>query len=358
MKLQLFIALIFSAVASMATPVIAQETSNPESPKTTDEKGGVIIWVLSTDCAGKTPELGPGSKDEPIKVDFYSLGSNRNLHCKWVRSEGLLTSAYYYDYQAKFNEDLTTLYFENRYASAQPSLWVENFTDPNFDVFKNARSDVEFVGLYGMLCGDDEDHDDDFAENVIMVLGPCHYGPAGVLKDVSIKNILTPAYRYIYGEQNRSLIGDIKIAPTNWPEREKAFAAVRQWLKEVSKGQTAYRSFLFGDVAALDEETREYALSKSEWHNKITSAESPLVKNKKARREIEIFYEEWYTGADDVDAARDDTIGLENIIACVCLTNDCNGRWPIMEKDTHRMWGAFTCAPFEKKSDGNWGFVN
>jgi hypothetical protein len=316
----------------------------PRAPQTAEADGGdtlTIIYKLKADCKGLVPQSGEGSQASPVYVRFGELFGDQH-HCKWVKVRATASTANYYDYLGRLHGSIEDLYFTSYLNYG--SVWIASFADPAFDVAAIDRADVTVAGIYGELCGEGGDAD--------FVFGPCHYGPAGALYDVSVQSAWSPAHRRIVGEANREVIGNVRFVDRSWSELANVRGATRAWLRALRKGPDAFRLHLFGPIEALDAETREFALAPESRHNQISRPDSALRKAYRGGRRVdfEVFHE---IDADpDVYSEEDDEEELSRLYSCICAVRACDAQWPILSADLDKPWTDFVCIELERNAEG------
>ena len=74
----------------------------------------------------------------------------------------------------------------------------------------------------------------------ILLFGPCHYGGVNgmMLADVRIEKVEDDTPRYLAGEANRSIIGDLPAVETE--ERSAMIEGVRRWAALLQRRPEAY----------------------------------------------------------------------------------------------------------------------
>ncbi len=332
----LFCAMHFGTAGKAAEPA-------PTETKTDAGDDLATVAVTTRDCGKEVPVSGPGSAAEPIEVDLDELEFVEDFDCKWVSSKATLRWTTYWHYRADAYADLAELYFR-RYGRAY-RLLVESFADPATTMTGLQHADVAFVALFADLCGQTES----LPDSVFVYGGPCHYGPAGLLKEFRVAKVLAPPLRRLVGEANRDILGRLSRAPKNWANALAVRAAFVAWVGEVMKGPARYQEFLSRGDAELDDEARARLTDPAAWHSFISGANSPLRALRAPERAWKIEY--FSSGEPPEDWSE-----VDYVDACVCLVDRCDDRWPLTPQDVDLMWGDYICAAAED-GEGGWTVV-
>jgi hypothetical protein len=314
-----------------------------------------VIWYSSYKCAAPTDKSAPGATpenaletpgfDEPID-DEMALNKRANdgaerqtsrFECKWVRLSGFFTPTNYYHYRGYLVADVRAHYAR---AYRAPRYVVEHFNDPAMRRSAIGHRQVTVVGQFYYLCLTAPKGDD-----IMFLFGPCHYGGVQgmMLANVRVEKIEDDSPRYLLGEANRGIIGDLR--PVDGDDRAGITEAVRSWAAQVQRGPKAYAR------EAIDRNPvwqKESATERADARARIEHPDSyvsylfalPAVRGlDPARAEVAAFWEH--------PESRDDAVG------CICLQASCSNEWPLTDSDADSFYGRAACTTIQKR-DNAW----
>jgi hypothetical protein len=289
-----------------------------------------LMAVTSRNC-DVVPSSGPGSQAAPIPVQLGALGDKNTLDCKWIETTAVLSWTEYWHYRADAYADDDALY----YAKHRYRLLVENFAGQEARMNALHHAQVRLSALYADLC------DFDPGEDVFVYGGPCHYGRAGLLKNVRIESVLKPPFRRLHQVAGEPRSSRLAKTPARWSERPAIEAAFRRWAGAALAGPPALTAHDFGSDEGGDDAG---ALDPDGWMAFVSGAESPL-------RALPADTSKWRIAI--YRAVGDKSQTLDRATACVCLIGDCGRKRPLVSEDADHMAKDYLCAEADK-DQGHW----
>lgn len=315
-----------------------------------------VVWYSSHKCPAPSDKTAPGATpDNPISPEWFEdpISDETNLsekaqndgtaratsrfECKWLRLSGFFSPTHYYHYRGSLVDSAWTHY---GVTSATPRYVVENFNDPKMRRSAIGHRQVQLVGQFYYLCLTAPRGDD-----ILFLFGPCHYGGVQgmMLSDVRIEKILDDAPRYLLGDSNRSVLGQMTVVEGS--VRDLMIAGVRGWAALMQRGPEAYAR------EAIDRNPRwekQSADERAEAHANVVSPDSyasylnglPAFRGLDvARAPVEVFWRE--------EETKDDAVG------CICLQSSCTNEWPLTRDDADFFYGHAACVSLEQR-DNAW----
>jgi hypothetical protein len=150
--------------------------------------------------------------------------------------------------------------------------------------------------------------------NVMMLIGTCHYAGGAILAAASLTPV--PLLR-LTGESARIRVGNMHVAPADWPERATVTAFANRWLHDIESGDAAD----YGIVNGSDQYPDTADLV---FHDIPSPFET--FRGTSIQPQLEIFL------THDQPPHHPDELHRVTI-SCFCRIADCTGRWPISTMD-------------------------
>jgi hypothetical protein len=153
--------------------------------------------------------------------------------------------------------------------------------------------------------------------NVMMLMGTCHYAGGAILAVAAASLTPVPLLR-LTGESARIRVGNMQVAPSDWPERAAVTAFANRWLHDIESGDAAD----YGVVSGAD----QFSDTSDLVFRDVPSAfESFRGKSIQPQSEIFLTHDNPPYYPDELRRVA---------ITCFCRAADCSGRWPISTMDT------------------------
>jgi len=329
--------------------------ANAAAALSAEPSAGRIVYYTSYKCPppadasepGATPEnaIAPEVFDDPAQDEQVALMDSSGktqprFSCKWVRLTGFFVPSSYYHYRGKFYENAWEHYRTT--AGLYNYYLLESFRDPAMRRAAIGHRRVTIVGRFYYLCATAPGGDD-----VLMLLGPCHYGPASgmMLADVIVEKIEDSAPIYLLGERNRAIVG--RLPQVESDKRALLTQRIRDWAVAVKRGPEAYATQVLAEdrtLASFQDAERRMV------HDDLASADSyvsylsalPAFKQLNVTRApVAVFW-------DGIGSARE-------AVGCICLKASCTNEWPLTPSDAQNFYGHAACTKLaEDKGVWNW----
>jgi len=342
-------------VAIGSSRALAEDTEQESNTAAAGEDTVIfdMVWYPSIDgeC---NPEVGqdePGrAPDQPLRgisiVELIELVNEEGskIQCSWVELDGYFRIADYYHYRGHLYDSAAEYYFSPSlvYVGSN-SLWLEDFVDPTIRRTELITGDIRVVGQFYDLCREAYENEAAGDETSIMLFGPCHYGDAYMLRSVTLLSASNEPHRIIVGEQTRIIVGELVAPQENWPQQRAALDALWEWAALLREGREAYWTEYYREswddpyAGQVEEYFQRDIADDDSWEAYLTDpARSPLrnagddIFHHPARIFLPNDYEE--------ESGRS-----YSILACACLTRDCEDRWPVFWEDAIETAGYTVC---------------
>ena len=181
-------------------------------------------------------------------------------------------------------------------------------------------------------------------KDIMFLFGPCHYGgiQGMMLADARIEKVEDDGPRYLLGEVNRAIFGDLPVVESD--ERVVMTEGVRRWAALVQRGPEAYAREVVDRDPSWEKET---ARERAEAHARIVSPDSYVsyLYGLSAFRALDVTQAPvgvFWAGPDRRDSA----------VGCICLQASCADQWPLREHDAASFYGQAACTTFDKRDSG------
>lgn len=317
----------------------------------------MAVWFTSHVCNTKLEPGTPGSSREiPIVLeDFAELhhdaadakdqpeGKPAKLsqyECKWVQLAGYMTWTNYYHYRGYLYESAW-----ERYGAPKVSYIVERFAGKSARRFDMLRRQVTLVGRFYDLCAAADRAQQASGRNWLMTFGPCHYGANNgmMLTDVIVKQVHDGAPRYLLGESNRDLIGN--LPPVEGADLPPLESRTREWAATIKRGPASYAKETLGlDPRWKDlkpEDRKEAIASRSD-----ADGYAAYLHRTDAVRQLNVATAPVAVFWDGKEEAKDKTAAW----GCICLRAACTDRWPLLAADADRFIGDAACTRLTRQN--------
>lgn len=339
-----------SADAKDQTP--AEKTGETEEGVPAEELDDMLwVWFPTAQCPKEeNPSEPGGSPDNPIPLtelddligDVYE--KERQLNCKWVKTEGYFRWTDYYHYRGNLFPSSRAYYFDSGFYAI-----IENFASKKTYRAELNGSHVGVVGRFYDLCKAADEAEAASGEDWFILGGPCHYGKdKGImLRDVFVTETKGRPYRILSGEANRETIGDIFHAPSDWGHFAPVKQAALSWLKTIIRGKSTYEDAVKDNYLDLEEEFEEHIASSDTWYAYLSDPDRSVVANLGGNLEDLQFTPFVY------DLLDESPYKDRRALGCFCLISNCANQWPLLAVDAENFAQDFVCTELEYDEEEN-----
>lgn len=316
-----------------------------------------IMWIPSSSTAECTdiPEIGKkgSSKENPIKISIKKLlKKSQKMNCKWVEVSGFFRWDNFYSHVAALYPSKIKYYklsptFERR----NNIIWLESFLSSQEIKIEFQNSSLKVIGLFYDLCHQLQINIQNLPEykegEMIWLFGPCHYSGMAVLKNIIIKEKLSPPFQYLTDENSREKFGNLIPFKEEFGNLEEIRKNSLDFLTQLKAGNFEAYLESFGISGEEDISSHEY---------QIPIFKMYFINEKSALEMLQVPFEELenkiYVRGDRGENGLEYD-GEDIAISCFCLDGSCEGKWPISSSDADAPSSNFICVGLDKVEKEN-----
>lgn len=312
----------------------AEGENSPDNPirieNFSDIYGSALIW--------ETPERGQRENEWEREND---IDETPDLNCKWVRIAGHFRMDNYQHYRGALAASANDLYTNGGGPGnliRERIYFVESWAQADTRSALINGADIEITAQFYDLCRYAEQEVKRANDGRIIMSGPCHYGrfTGLMLRDAKIERVLSPSFKRVRGEINRSVIGDIREIDRNWPDMNRVKDAALERIALIRSGPRAYWEDAYSGVASAEKLAADKALDQDNWISFLsTHADSPLT-GRFRQSQFKVFRLKNFGGGES-----EETINIA--VACFCTVRSCKDEWPLFWADATSFYDKYLC---------------